>query len=91
MCVRACVCSSVITSSSDTQPQWAAWLIRIHLIRKLTISRMNTDNVGNCCHWLLLTDEFIKTRNVAVELKLSRLKATNNSSSIQLWELFGVI
>lgn len=62
VCVLACVCSSVITSSSDTQTQWAAWLILIHLIRKLTISRMNTDNVGNCCHWILLTDEFIKTR-----------------------------
>lgn len=46
---------------SDTQPRRRAWLILIHLIRKLTISRVNTDNAGNCCHWLLLTDGFIKT------------------------------
>lgn len=77
VCACVCVCLSVITSSSDTQPQWAAWLILIHLIRKLTISRMNTDNVGNCCHWRLLTDEFIKNRwTWLLKVKLSWLKAT---------------
>lgn len=84
MCVCVCVCvlRVITTSSSDIQPQWAAWLILMHLIRKLTISRVNSDNAGNCCHWLLLTDEFIKTEEHGcwTETFLPELTTTKTSN-----------